>query len=250
MLQSVIEQFGAICPIHIIGDLNAQLPKRRLLHRRWYRLPGFNTHSSILYDLINDNDLCVADFTDPQHVQYTYFCDSTATCTWIDHCLTTSQNIVSCNIIPRHADNISDHLPLCLQTRVFSEQCQPAVLSTDVPLGVTCRWDNLECTNTYRDILHSKLSTMYILTCDANVKDGLETLDPRITNLYSYRITKKKTLPTIRSQDKMCTMVHKWDTARTQVKSNHAATRKTCVPASTAAIQVPNPSRATQIPHS
>ena len=35
VLQSVIEQFGAICPIHIISDLNAQLPKRRLLHRRW-----------------------------------------------------------------------------------------------------------------------------------------------------------------------------------------------------------------------
>ena len=133
----------------------------------WYRLPGFNTHSSILYDFINDNDLCVADFTDPQHVQYTYFCDPTATYTWIDHCLTTSQNIVNCNIIPRHADNVSDHLPLCLQTRVLSEQCQPTVLSTDVPHSVTCRWDNLECTNTYHDTLHSKLSTMHILTCDA-----------------------------------------------------------------------------------
>ena len=101
-------------------------------------------------------------------LQYTYFCDSTATYTWIDHCLTTYQNIVSCKIIPRHADNVSDHLPLCLQTRVLSEQCQPPVLSNDVPHGVTCRWDNLECTNTYRDILHSKLSTMHILTCDAN----------------------------------------------------------------------------------
>ena len=70
VLQSVIEQFGAICPIHIIGDLNAQLQKRRMLLRRWYRLSGFNTHSSILYDFINDNDLCVADFIDPQHVQY------------------------------------------------------------------------------------------------------------------------------------------------------------------------------------
>ena len=134
VLQSVIDQFGAI---HIIGDLNVQLPKRRLLHRRWYRLPGFNTHSNILYDFTNDNDLCVADFTDSQHVQYTYFCDSTATYTWIDHCLTTPQNIVSCNIIPRHADNVSDHLPLCLQTSVPSEQCQPAVLSTDVPYGTT-----------------------------------------------------------------------------------------------------------------
>ena len=26
----------------------------------------------------------------------------------------------------------------------------------------------IECTNAYRDILHSKLSTMHILTCDAN----------------------------------------------------------------------------------
>ena len=48
----------------------------------------------------------------------------------------------------------------------------------------------------------------------------------------------------------MCTMARNWDTARTQIKSNHAATRKTRVPAFTAAIQVPNPSRATQIPHS
>ena len=168
VLQSVIEQFGAICPLHIIGDFNAQLPKRRLLHRRWYRLPGFNTHSSILYDFINDNDLCVADFTDSPTRTIYIFPDSTATYTWIDHCLITSQHIVSCNIIPRHAYNVSDQLPLCLQTRVLSEQCQPAVLSTDVPYGVPRRWDNLECTNAYRDILHSKLSTMHILTCDAN----------------------------------------------------------------------------------
>ena len=40
--------------------------------------------------------------------------------------------------------------------------------STDVPYGVTRRWDNLECTNAYRDILHSKLSTLHILTYDAN----------------------------------------------------------------------------------
>ena len=113
--------------------------------------------------------MCVADFTDPQHVQYTYLCD---------HSLTISQNIVSCNIIPRHADNLSDHLPLCLRIRVHSEQCQPAVLPTDVSYGVKRRWDNLECTNAYRDILHGKLSTMHILTCDANDdSDAYETVN-------------------------------------------------------------------------
>jgi len=32
VLQNVLEQFGAICPIHVTGDRNAQLPTRRLLH--------------------------------------------------------------------------------------------------------------------------------------------------------------------------------------------------------------------------
>ena len=62
VLQNMIEQFGAIIvlySIHIIGDVNTRLPKRRPLHRHWYRLPGFNSHQSILYDFINDNDLCV-----------------------------------------------------------------------------------------------------------------------------------------------------------------------------------------------
>ena len=45
--------------------------------------------------------------------------------------------------------------------------------STDAPYGVTRRWDNLECTNAYHDILNKKISTMRILTCDAN--DDRET---------------------------------------------------------------------------
>ena len=85
------------------------------------------------------------------------------TYTWIDHCLTTPRSIVSCSIIPRRSDNVIDHLPLCLQTRVLCEQYQP-VISPDAPYGVTRRWDNLECTKVYHDILHNKHS----LTCDAN----------------------------------------------------------------------------------
>ena len=46
------------------------------------------------------------------------------------------------------------------------------MLSTDVPCGVTRRWDNLQCTNAYRDILHSKLSSMHILTYVANDDSG------------------------------------------------------------------------------
>ncbi|KAK2172078.1 hypothetical protein NP493_994g00005 [Ridgeia piscesae] len=59
-------------------------------------------------------------------------------------------------------------LPTDQSSQFLNEQCQPALLSTDVPYGVPRRWDNLECTNAYRYILHSKLSTMHILTCDAN----------------------------------------------------------------------------------
>ena len=120
-----VSSIVSVCSFHLrhINKMNRYLPmatKQRVV--KAIITPRLSCCNSLLYGPsvnnidVNNNDLCVADFTDPQHVQYTYFCDSTATYTWIDHCLTTSQNIVSCNIIPRHADNVTDHLPLCLQT--------------------------------------------------------------------------------------------------------------------------------------
>ena len=115
----------AVSPIHIIGDLNVRLPNQHMLHKNWYKKGGYNMHSNILYHFINDNDLTVTDISSKQDINYTYFCDATSTYTWIDHCLSTSHDIVfDCKILPRHADNVSDHLPIRLQTSVLCNRSQ------------------------------------------------------------------------------------------------------------------------------
>ena len=104
VLQNVLEQYGAICPIHIIGDRNAQLHNGVCYIDVTACTTGYQdlTHTQEIYsvfihDFINDNDVCVADFNGPQHVQYTYVSDSTELYVhmeWIDRCLTTSRNTV------------------------------------------------------------------------------------------------------------------------------------------------------------
>ena len=91
----------------------------------WYKKGGYNRHSNIMYHFINDNGLNVTDISSKQDVNYTYFCDATATYTWIDHYLSTSHDITfDCKILPRHADNVSDHLPIRLQTSVLCNRSQ------------------------------------------------------------------------------------------------------------------------------
>ena len=81
VLQSVIDEYAAVSPIHIIGDLNVRLPNEQMLHINWYKKGGYNRHSNILYHFINDNDLTVTDISSKQDINYrpTYFCDATST---------------------------------------------------------------------------------------------------------------------------------------------------------------------------
>ena len=95
--------------------MNVQLPRTKKLQSNWYRKPGFNVHSNILYDFLVCNNLLVADFLHPQNPEYTYFCHKNSHYTWIDHILTTSHNVNTiemCEIIPELDGNVSDHLPL------------------------------------------------------------------------------------------------------------------------------------------
>ena len=83
-LQSVIDEYTAVSPIHIIWDpilcvLNVRLPSEQMLHKNWYKKGGYNKHFNILYHFINDNGLNVTDISSKQDVNYTYFCDATAT---------------------------------------------------------------------------------------------------------------------------------------------------------------------------
>ena len=89
ILQTIIDQYGATCPIHILGDINVQLPASDILNKSWFKVKGFNKHSRIMYDFIKDNNMYVVDFSFSQSVPYTYYCHTAAKYTWIDHCLNT-----------------------------------------------------------------------------------------------------------------------------------------------------------------
>ena len=69
VLQFVIDNHSPGAPLKICGDINAQLPRIKKLQCNWYRKPGFNVHSNILYDFLVCNDLLVAYFLHPQNHQ-------------------------------------------------------------------------------------------------------------------------------------------------------------------------------------
>ena len=168
VLQSIIDEYAAVSPIHIMGDLNVRLPNQQMLHTNWYKKGGYNRHSNILYHFINDNDLTVTDISSKQDINYTYFCDATSTYTWIDHCLSTSHDSVfDCKILPRHADNVSDHLLIRLQTSVLCNRSQSVehTVNTQCP-QVTHTWGNHGYTNAYRNALETKLNKIQTLSCN------------------------------------------------------------------------------------
>ena len=168
-LQSLVDQFGAMCPMYIIGDFNVQLPSKNVLHKSWYKSQGFNKNSRIMYDFISDNDLCLLDFINDQIVNYTYFCHTSGKYTWIDHCLGTKhvENFVSCSIIDHDEDNVSDHLPLRLVTQMTQDAVPECYLRhNQYQQHMQPRWDDRAKTSRYKDILCCKLKDIDLLPDD------------------------------------------------------------------------------------
>lgn len=100
-------------PCVIAGDMNATLPMKRLLSRKWYKRHPFNDHSMLLYDFIMDNQLAVLDFEYEQTALYTYA--NSANRSHIDHVICTERTrklITNCSIKHNNEENVSDHLPL------------------------------------------------------------------------------------------------------------------------------------------
>ena len=69
--------------------------------------------------------------------------------------------------MPRHADNVSDHLPIRLQNSVLCNRFQSVehTVITQCP-QVTHPWGNHEYTNTYRNTLENKLIEIQKLSCN------------------------------------------------------------------------------------
>ena len=128
----------------------------KCLINNWYKKSGHNRHSNILYHFINDNYLNVNDISSKQDVNYTYFCDATAMFKWKCHCLSTPHNITfDCKILPRYAENVSDHLPIRLQTSVLCNLSQSVKHTVNIQCPqVTHTWDKHGYTDAYRNTLY------------------------------------------------------------------------------------------------
>ena len=108
--QSIIDTYGDIVPIKIVGDFNVQLPKSKPSHN-WFKSKGFNVHCRILHDFIVGNNLTVVDHVFNQSVKYTYFNIPRNINTWIDHIISTEYdmgNIDMCKIIELDVGNVSE----------------------------------------------------------------------------------------------------------------------------------------------
>ena len=43
-IQVIVDEYGPLGPVSIIGDFNAQLPHKRQIRPNWYKSPGYNVH--------------------------------------------------------------------------------------------------------------------------------------------------------------------------------------------------------------
>jgi exonuclease III len=193
VLQTFIDKYAQVCPIKVMGDFNAQLPRTVHLCRNWQRAKCFNSHSLLLHDFIMANNLLTMDLAYEQSVQYTYFCIKRNVFTWIDHALTTTNgknSVLSCKIIPLQEGNVSDHLPVRM---TFSIEGDISCTKQDALRSVDCQysypralWGHVEQNEAYRAALEAKLSALPLQNLSGNSRDGKEqAVNDFITNVNS-----------------------------------------------------------------
>ena len=109
-LQCLIDSSHSDLPIIVLGDLNTALPNTESLPRRWFQSKLYNKRSALLYNFVSDNNLCVANYAESQHVRCTYR-KGTAT-SYIDYILIPlydAQYLSRCFVHHNDDLNTSDH---------------------------------------------------------------------------------------------------------------------------------------------
>ena len=168
MLQTIIDKYSPNSKMLLVGDFNTQLPRCRILSRNWYKSPGYNVFSNILYDFICGNNLCALDLHFKQEVNYTYFNHKNGHYTWIDHafCLQHDiEDITLCKIIPEEPINVSDHLPVQIDFKL-ALSCQPlpprVTTHADLSAKIPPNWSNHERNSRYCALVSEKLRNLSI----------------------------------------------------------------------------------------
>ena len=109
-IKCLIQDANDSGPTLIMGDMNTALPQQVALQDKWYCTRPFSKRSVMLYDLICDHDMFVANFTYKQDINYTY--RKAGDKSYIDHLLIPQYCInmlEHCRILCNDYNNVSDH---------------------------------------------------------------------------------------------------------------------------------------------
>ena len=159
-IQPIIDEYSHFGPIEFIGDINVQLPSKKQLNRNWFKRPGFNGHSRIMYDFLCSNNLICHDLGSTQDVSYTHFQFANGVYRWIDHVFTTEHpNLIvdHCIIEDHHEDNVSDHLPIrtLLKLKVDSNVLMPGSVGDGSRRFPRPNWDNYSVRDNFNVLVKS-----------------------------------------------------------------------------------------------
>ena len=188
-VQCIIHNCSDDVPIILVGDMNTSLPREKKLPYKWFCQKPYSKRSAVLYDFLQDNNMCVANFMDKQVVHYTY--QKRNTRSYIDHIQVPAHIaplIKHCRILHRDADNVSDHLALScnigLETLIPQKEddTNDNILKS-VPKFPKPQWSVSGYIQRYEHHLRSSLESMDSLPYDSVPIDKADALN-YVNKLY------------------------------------------------------------------
>ena len=109
----LLEDIVKTGPVVMLGDMNTNFPQNQQIANNWHKLRPFSKQSAILYELLCEYDLCVANFAYSQKVNYTYYKEVTRS--YIDHIIIPKycvQMLDYCKILSDAENNVSEDMAI------------------------------------------------------------------------------------------------------------------------------------------
>ena len=222
-IQLLLDEYGPIGPVKLLGDFNVQLPRRNQIRSNWHKSRGFNIHSKILYDFLAANELNCADFAFDQKMNYTHFQFENSVFSWIDHVFTSnnkSLELLNCSILDHDVDNVSDHLPLrsIIKLNISSDTC----INNPDSVNPASRpnWDNYMVRDKYSTLVENSINSMPALNMDGvepNSIEGHNRINDYINSINHCIITASSEVSHGR-QNKQYSPKHFWCPALSQLR--------------------------------
>ena len=170
--QCLIDQYAGNIPLLVIlvmGDLHTVIPDSAVLTRKWYTKKPYNKWSVLMYEFMEANDFCVADFQFEQLVNYTYKQGNKRS--YIDHILIPEYQvnmINSCDILYDSQDNMSDHLAISINMDlpVVTKIC-PIGTEIPVPKFPYTNWSNPAFKRSYLQLMKAEMDNLPLINPDS-----------------------------------------------------------------------------------